>query len=207
MLNIKLPTISGSKQKGYYRRNYYDNYVIRNFVEHAYCIINQKEDCIIAKNNISFGEIPFGTKFNDVIKKKGTPKYNLTKKQLSFSIDILIYKEKIGGNKKISTFYFIDNILIAGEHKFSEINNEDTQFLKKMLLKKYEVEREISIKEFYLKKEKSACIYFSHGFYVSIFYISLDDNHVQILIDEINKKENLKKIKLAQKESDLLKNL
>jgi len=207
VLNIRIPSLTGVKQKGYYRQNYYDGYIMKSFVEYAFSVFNKEGDCINAKNKISFGEIEFGTSIQDVIKLKGTPKYNLTRKYLTFTLTVLIFKDKVNNIKKKSIFYFIDGLLVAGEHKFSELANDDVQFLKRMLFKKYESERDIDSKDFFLRKEDNACIHFSDGFDVSVFYLSLTSSHKSIIQSEISKKAMLIEHKLAQKESVLLKNL
>jgi hypothetical protein len=167
---------------------------------------NEKNSFKIDKE-ISFGEILFGEKIEDIVTILGVPKFKLVKKYNTFNLTILIYKDKINNNKKVSSLYFINEIFIAGEHKFSDLSKENISFLKRMLFKKYDSEKEVNFRDFFLKNEENQCIYYNESFYVSVFYLNLTKRNMEIILKEISERDTQHKNKLSQKENTLLRSL
>lgn len=207
MFKFKIPKFFKNQPGKYYRRNYYDSYVVKDFTEFALSISKNEKHCFEIKSEISFGEISFGMNIKEVISLFGTPKFKLIKHYSTFDLTVLIYKDKINNNKKVSVFYFIDEVFVAGEHKFSDLSKENIGFLKRMLFKKYDTEKDVEWKDFFLKNPENAIIYYNESFYISVFYLSLSEITMKHILKEISERESQVKNKLSQKEIALLKSL
>ena len=76
-----------------------------------------------------------------------------------------------------------------------------------MLFKKYDSEKDVEWKDFFLKNPENAIIYYNESFYISVFYLSLTESTMNHILKEISERESQVKNKLSQKEIALLKSL
>ncbi|MFZ4413292.1 MAG: hypothetical protein ACOYOV_09450 [Bacteroidales bacterium] len=99
-----------------------------------------------------------------------------------YKVKVIGYQEYIQNTKLKSVYVFANEVFIAGEYSFTEVNKTDAHSISKVLLKKYISESIENNDKFFIKdKDKNRIFFNDNGFEVSVkYFLSKEANAKEI---------------------------
>lgn len=152
---------------------------------------------LATEEEIYFGKIPFGSTYNEVIKIRKKPYYNKVTQHHSTKVRTILYKTKMGTQKRIVIYYFIEDQLVFGEYKYPNIPEKEIEMYKKILTDKYKVETTDVVNDFYIENIKRSTIHFIPGRNLTIKYICSSDVLFDMIKHDLQKFIDMEKTEIA----------
>ena len=131
---------------------------------------------------ITFGNTPLSLNSNELINTTGLPFCFNAFIFEEYKVKVIGYQEYIQNTKLKSVYVFANEVFIAGEYSFTEVNKTDANSISKVLLKKYISESIENNDKFFIKdKDKNRIFFNDNGFEISVkYFLSKEANAKEI---------------------------
>ena len=110
---------------------------------------------------ITFGNTPLSLNSNELINTIGLPFCFNAFVFEEYKVKVIGYQEYIQNTKLKSVYVFANEVFIAGEYSFTEVNKTDANSISKVLLKKYISESIENNDKFFIKDKDKNRIFFN----------------------------------------------
>jgi hypothetical protein len=169
-------------------RSPHNNCIKDEITMHFYCFYKRLRNAeeYETKTNIEFGQVPFLTRYKQMLKSKGSPQCVNVARFSDARVNVLGYNETAQGIKMKAIHYFIDDLFIMGEYSIPELQKVKTTAVTGALAAKYLNGIEPAKDVFYITDPIGNQINFeNNGFSINIRYLFKGNKRANEILDSI----------------------
>jgi len=158
------------------RKDYYQGIAFPKHNDSFFKLEKERNNQFVSERKIELQDLSFGDSINDIIRKMGKPRYELSPD--NFSEKILFYKDSISGNKVITQLHFFDNKFLIAVKTVHSLEVKFRKLIKTALLSKYSSnnlwieEYSTGMKDFSFKDNNGTIVFIEEGVLLQIMYVN-----------------------------------